>query len=105
MEGAAEVPARIFLIALGIFLPRLRDAARRVEKALPIRIVARPTDERSDRVADIAWDLQFRRGLDEIAVLGFSARLEDTRATTASRTPSSTSSSPTTSPNPHGAQA
>src|SRR3546814_4970105 len=43
----------ILVIALAIFLPRARDAARGVEQAFARRIVARPLDQRAHRVGDM----------------------------------------------------
>src|SRR5690349_9790802 len=69
-EGAAEVDRGILGIALGIFLPRTGDAARRVEQALAVRVVAGPADERSDGLGDILRNRAGRRRLDQIAIVG-----------------------------------
>src|SRR5918993_778905 len=70
VEGPAEVDRRVLLVAASIFLPRLGNTPRRIEQAFAVGIVARPADEGADRVAHLVRDFAFRRGLDEVAVLG-----------------------------------
>src|SRR3546814_14911364 len=45
LEGARQMDRGILVIALAIFLPSPRDAARRIAQALARRVVARPIDQ------------------------------------------------------------
>src|SRR3546814_18885014 len=52
----------ILVIALAIFLPSTRDAARRIAQALARRVVARPFDQRAYGVGDMVGHDHFSIG-------------------------------------------
>src|SRR5690348_9511868 len=72
LERSAEVDGRVFLIAARIFAPCTGDPPRGVEKTFAVWIVARPANERADRLLDLPRDVRSLLGIDEIAVFGLS---------------------------------
>src|SRR5690606_21897798 len=48
LEHPAQMARRILLVALAVFLPRARDALRRVAQTFAFRIVAGPADQGAD---------------------------------------------------------
>src|SRR3546814_6198326 len=59
LEGARQMDRGILVIALAIFLPSTRDAARRIAQALALRVVARPFDQRAYGVGDMVGHAHF----------------------------------------------
>src|SRR3546814_19707025 len=53
LEGARQMDRGILVIALAIFLPTTRDAARRIAQALARRVFAPPFDKRAYGVVDM----------------------------------------------------
>src|SRR3546814_18919784 len=62
LEGARQMDRGILVIALAIFLPSTRDAARRIAQALARRVVARPYDQRAYGVGDLVGHAHFSIG-------------------------------------------
>ena len=70
LEGAIEMVRGILAVTAAIFLPCARDALGGVEQAFAGRIVARPADQRLDRLRDIVGDGDLGGRGDEVAVFG-----------------------------------